>query len=168
MEFRKSNMTDLPAVMKIIRQAQEYMRENRLDQWQDGYPDENQIKDDIVKGCGYVLLDGTVTAGTAAIFFDGETSYDRIYQGQWLTEGEYAAVHRVAVSSAYRNKGAAVTMMKHIEKLCLKRGVYSIKIDTHEDNRPMRRFLEKCGFIYCGVIYLNDGSKRLAYEKILK
>ena len=42
----------------------------------------------------------------------------------------------------------------------------SIRIDTHEDNKPMRRFLEKCGFKFCGIIYLEDGSKRLAYEKL--
>ena len=30
----------------------------------------------------------------------------------------------------------------------------------------MRHCIEKYGFIYCGVIYLPDGSPRLAYQKI--
>ena len=36
----------------------------------------------------------------------------------------------------------------------------------------MKKFLEKNGFSYCGVIYLDRepdvGEKRIAYEKIIK
>ena len=46
------------------------------------------------------------------------------------------------------------------------------KTDTHENNEPMKKFLEKNGFSYCGVIYLDKepdvGEKRIAYEKIIK
>ena len=42
----------------------------------------------------------------------------------------------------------------------------NLRIDTHRDNRIMRRLIEKSGFTYCGVIVLADGSERLAYQKI--
>ena len=42
----------------------------------------------------------------------------------------------------------------------------NLRIDTHRDNRIMRRLIEKAGFSYCGVIVLADGSERLAYQKI--
>lgn len=58
-------------------------------------------------------------------------------------------------------------MMRNVEHMCLEKGIHSIKVDTHEDNRSMQRFLQKNGFVYCGVIYLQDGSKRLAFEKLL-
>lgn len=165
MVLRKSNLNDIPHIMGIMRQAQTYMKENGIDQWQNGYPDENTIKDDINNGYGYVLAHEESLMGTAAVIFDGEKTYDKIYDGSWLTSGSYAAVHRVAVSSACRNTGAAAVMMECIEKMCLERKVYSMKIDTHEDNLPMRRSLRKCGFQYCGIIYLEDGSRRLAFEK---
>jgi len=41
-----------------------------------------------------------------------------------------------------------------------------LKIDTHRDNVIMQRALEKSGFTYCGIIYLKDGSERLAYQKV--
>jgi hypothetical protein len=31
----------------------------------------------------------------------------------------------------------------------------------------MRRMLEKNGFVYCGIIYLESGDERVAYEKIV-
>ena len=167
MEFRKADLSDLQGIMDIIRQAQDYMKANGIDQWQNGYPDEYTISDDINKGCSYVLTDNKTLAGTAAVLFDGEKTYDHIYNGEWITSGEYAAVHRVAMAGTYRNTGAAIYMMKCIEDLCRSKGIYSIKIDTHEDNLPMRKFLKKCNYQYCGIIYLEDGSKRLAYEKQL-
>jgi RimJ/RimL family protein N-acetyltransferase len=165
MEFRNASFDDLPTIMEIIRQAKIYMNENNLDQWKDGYPDEQIIGNDIKKYCSYVLVHNGTLVGTAAVFFDEEKTYRQIFGGSWLTHGDYAVVHRVAVSSAFRNTGAATVMMKHIEQLSLGKGVHSVKIDTHEDNLPMRKFLAKCGFQYCGIIYLENGDKRLAYEK---
>ena len=50
--------------------------------------------------------------------------------------------------------------------------VYNIKIDTHEDNKPMKRLLEKNWNVYCGIIYLDKepsiGEKRMAFEKVLE
>lgn len=42
-----------------------------------------------------------------------------------------------------------------------------LRADTHRDNLPMQRVLEKAGFSLRGVIYVEDGSERLAYELIL-
>ena len=58
-------------------------------------------------------------------------------------------------------------IINHTASLAKEKGVTSIKIDTHEDNEPMRRSLIKNGFDYCGIIYLTDGNKRVAYEKLL-
>ena len=167
LEFRKAATVDLPGLMEIIRQAKVFMSDNNLDQWKNGYPNEQTIGNDINKGFSYMLVHKGILAGTAAVIFEEEKTYSRIFEGEWLTLGDYAVIHRVAVSSSYRNTGTAAIMMKNIEKLCLSKGVYSLKIDTHEDNNPMRKFLVKCGFHYCGIIYLENGDKRLAYEKTL-
>ena len=43
----------------------------------------------------------------------------------------------------------------------------SIKVDTHEQNLSMQKLLRKNNFEHCGIIYLQDNSKRIAFEKIL-
>ena len=43
----------------------------------------------------------------------------------------------------------------------------SLRIDTHKGNVVMRRMLEKHDFKYCGIIFLQSGEERVAYEKII-
>ena len=40
----------------------------------------------------------------------------------------------------------------------------NIRIDTHRDNRTMRHLIEKSGFARCGLIHVEDGSPRIAYQ----
>jgi hypothetical protein len=43
-----------------------------------------------------------------------------------------------------------------------------LRIDTHKDNLPMQRALAKFGFSYAGIIYIESGAERLAYEIEMK
>jgi len=47
------------------------------------------------------------------------------------------------------------------------KNIHSIKIDTHKKNESMKKMLSNNGFKYCGIIYLENGSERIAYEKII-
>ena len=57
--------------------------------------------------------------------------------------------------------------MSFAEESARKNNAASIRVDTHRDNLPMQRMLQKNGFIYCGIIYLADGKERFAFEKPL-
>ena len=52
-------------------------------------------------------------------------------------------IHRVAVVSHLKGIGLATELMKNVEKLALQNNVYSIKGDTHEDNKSMKECLRK-------------------------
>lgn len=167
MELKKTTEKDISSVMEIIRAAQRYFREANIYQWVNNYPNEEIIKEDISKGYSYVLLQEEKIVATAAVAFDREATYEKIYEGQWLTNDKYAVIHRIAVAENLKGQGVASEVLKKVEELCRERQVNSIKIDTHEENKSMQRLLEKNGFIYCGVIYLESGSKRIAFEKII-
>ena len=75
-----------------------------------------------------------------------------------MDSSAYGVVHRLAGDGSQRGIGAfclswAYEQCKHI------------RIDTHKDNKVMQALLEKLGFKYCGIIYVRDGSERVAYEK---
>lgn len=167
MEFRKAVKTDVNCIMKIIEQAQAYFKEREIDQWQDGYPGVDTINRDIAGENSYVLLDDNKIVAAAAVSFDGETTYETIYEGQWLSHHEYAVIHRLAVDNNHKGLGLSTEVIKRVERLCLNKGVHSIKVDTHEENIPMQKLLEKNKFQYCGIIYLENRSKRIAFEKVL-
>lgn len=165
MEFRKSIKADIYQIMKIIKQAQSYFKEQGINQWQNNYPNEDVINNDIENGDSYVMIkDGNIVA-TTAISFEKEKSYDNIYDGEWMTNGNYAVIHRVAVDNNYKGLGFSHKIIKYAEEICIAKGIHSIKVDTHEENIPMKKLLKKNGFKYCGFIYLDDGAKRVAFEK---
>ena len=166
MEFRKSKVEDITEIMRIIKEAQEYFKSKGIDQWQDGYPNEDNLKGDISADESYVMLIDAEIVGTAAISFRGESTYDKIYEGEWLSDRKYGVVHRVAVSNEFKGQGISHKIMKFSEDKCKELGYSSIKIDTHKENFVMRGLLEKNGFEYCGIILLEDGAERVAYEKL--
>ena len=165
--LRKTTIDDISAVMEIIEQGKAYLKSNGIDQWQNGYPNESVIKEDIINEYGYVLEYEDKIVGTVALSFDGEPWYDDITDGEWLTLGEFLVIHRLAVSSDVRGTDIAPEIIRQAEKLCVQRGVSSIKIDTHEDNIIMQKFVKKNGFKYCGMVILGSEGERLAFEKLL-
>lgn len=167
MEFRKAIYSDIDRIMHIIKNAQDHFRSEGIDQWQNGYPNYEIIKEDIQSDNTYVLLDHGKIVGTVFLSFDGEKTYEKIYEGEWLSHKEYAVIHRMAVDINYKGLGLASWVIKNLEEICLDKGIDCIKVDTHMENIPMTKVLKKNGFEYCGIIYLEDKSRRVAYEKIL-
>ena len=49
-----------------------------------------------------------------------------------------------------------------IKDFCVEKGIYAIRIDTHEDNKVMRHILAREGFEPCGII--NYDGPKLAFE----
>ena len=170
MIIRKTNKSDLNAVMPIFEEARKTIATLGIDQWQNGYPSEDVILSDIDNDQSYICdVDGKI-CGTFAMLTEGEPTYDKIYDGHWLTGDEshdYIAIHRVAISVSSRGSGLSGKIIEHAADFAKKNGRKSLRIDTHRGNKVMRRMLEKNGFIHCGVIYLENGDERVAYEKIL-
>ncbi len=167
MQIRQSNRNDISVIMHIINQAQESFKLAGINQWQNNYPNETSILKDIELDESYIVLDNESIIGTFALSYRNESTYDIIYDGKWLSYNKYAVIHRIAIENSYKGKGVSSYVFKEVEKWCLEMNIHSIKIDTHMDNQSMRKLLEKNGFSYCGIIYLLDGNKRLAYEKVL-
>lgn len=165
MILRKAILTDLPAIWEILQQAIEQRKNDGSKQWQDGYPNEQTVRDDIAHGYAHLFVDENLPVAYAAIIFDEEPVYNEIV-GKWLTDGDYAVIHRVATSNAMKGKGVATRLFEEIENLCRAQKIYSIKVDTNFDNVPMLKILEKLNYTYCGEVFLR-GDARKAFEKVL-
>lgn len=167
MKFLKTKTEDIPLVMEIIKDAQKYLKNEGIDQWQNDYPNPQVIKEDIKNGNAYVIKKNDTVVAAAAIIFANDPTYDQIEHGEWLTQGKYGVIHRAAVAKDYKGQGIASIFFRETEKMAAEKGAESIRIDTHQENLSMQRLIEKENFKYCGIIYTADGSKRLAYEKII-
>ncbi|EOU2035094.1 GNAT family N-acetyltransferase [Clostridium perfringens] len=168
MEFRQAKISDLDQIVEIIELSKKYLKETKVDQWQDGYPAKEDLRKDIESGNSYVLTNKDEIVATTVISLDGESTYNLIFNGEWITNEEYIVMHRIAVHDKYKGKGIFKELIKEAESLALNKGISSIKIDTHRDNISMQRAVVKNNFKRCGIIYLEDGSERIAFEKALK
>ena len=168
MNLKPTSQQDIPAIMSIISDAQCYLRSLGIDQWQDGYPNEEQILEDIKNKDSYVIgNEGEGLMGTVVFTTKPEPTYENV-EGDWLTKGysKYGVIHRLAVSDEYRGFGVAKYIFQFCEDLLINSNIQSMRIDTHKDNKGMQKLITSLGYQYCGVIILTSGSERLAYEKV--
>jgi GNAT superfamily N-acetyltransferase len=165
MILRKAALSEVPVIWDILQQAIEQRKQDGSEQWQDGYPNEQTIHEDIANGYAYVLVDNHIIIAYAAMIFGVDPAYNYL-RGRWLTSDDYVAVHRVATSNASKGKGVATHLFKIIEELCMEQKVQSIKVDTNFDNIPMLRILDKLNYTHCGEIFFR-GAPRKAYEKVI-
>jgi len=168
--IRKTQEGDLDKVAEILDEARGTIAKLGINQWQDGYPNRAVIEEDLLAGRSYVAEAEGAVCGTFALITDGEETYNQIYDGAWLTgeSDSYIAIHRVAIAVSSRGTGVSTAILNYACSEAEKMGRASIRIDTHEGNKVMRRMLEKHNLTYCGIIYLESGDERVAYEKILR
>ena len=159
MVIRKSERRDLEQIMALYEEARAFMRENGTpSQWGNSHPPREMIEADIAAGKSYVCMEGGQIAATFYFAVEEDPTYRQIEQGAWLCGGPYGVVHRITARQGVR--GAASFCLAWCYEQC-----GNIRIDTHRDNQPMRRCLERNGFIYCGAIHIADGSERIAFQK---
>lgn len=169
--FRKTTEEDIEKVMEILEKAKKQIARFGIDQWQDGYPTEGDIRRDIKEGNSYILVDEGEIVGTTAFSFEEEEAYKNLVAGQWITNNErYGVIHRIAVDSEKGKKGYAKELLQNMEEIAKSQNVFSIRTDTHEGNNGMKSYLYKNGFTYCGVCKYSkpEGTfDRMVFEKII-
>lgn len=157
--IRPARPGDLGNILDVYAAARRFMRSaGNPTQWGDSYPPEDMVREDIRLGhCHVVEAEGRIQAVFAMI--PGEDPTYRVIEGAWLDDGPYCAVHRVA------SRGEVPGLAAEIFRWVLERHP-NVRIDTHDDNRPMQHVLEKNGFVRCGRIWTLGGSPRVAFQKI--
>ncbi|MCR5312785.1 MAG: GNAT family N-acetyltransferase [Bacteroidaceae bacterium] len=147
----------------LFAKAKEIMRASgNMHQWNNGYPTDEQLKQDIGLGHSFIMLSDDEPVATFALIIGPDPTYKIIYNGKWIDDVmEYGTIHRIASLPQY--KGIAQTAFDFAWTK-----VHNLRVDTHRDNTIMQHVVEKYGFKYCGIIHLANGDERLAYQKIKK
>lgn len=156
--IRRATVNDVQEVLHLIDSGRKIMiASGNTHQWDDNHPSRGQIAKDIASGSSYLLLEDGKPIATWAFVKGPEPTYAVIYNGAWLDDGPYHVIHRVASLPHYHG------VMKDLLDWCFSKDC-NIRIDTHKDNDIMRHCLTKYGFTYCGIIHLQNGDERLAYQ----
>lgn len=157
MHIRKAQPGDIPEIMRIYDAARQFMRRSgNLNQWINGYPSEALVREDIEQGVSYVCCEEDELYCVFAFILGDDPTYDHIEDGEWPDSDPYGTIHRIG--SDGRKSGLFPFCLEFCKDIIPK-----VRIDTHADNAPMHHILKKHGFTRCGIIYVSDGSRRVAY-----
>jgi len=158
--IRPTREDEFETVMSIYLRARQFMKDTgNPTQWGDFWPDPEDVREDIRAGVSFVCEIGGVVEGVFMLQSGAEPTYDYIEDGAWHSDAPYHTIHRIAASGR----------VPGIFRRCVGwayETVGSLRIDTHHDNKIMQHLITKSGFLRSGIIYVPDGSARIAYEKL--
>lgn len=160
LHVRPTTASDLPTVRELYDRGIAHMRaEGNQVQWQGiDYPF-TKIPGDIEKGISFVVVDESDrVCGTFAFILGDDPTYAHIENGSWPDDRPYGTIHRIASDQETHGVLAAAIAF------CDTR-TDRLRIDTHENNRTMRACVAKNGFLPAGIIYVDDGTPRLAFYR---
>lgn len=161
--FRKATQKDREKVLNLYVDGANSLKSDLVDQWQGKYyPTFKDVDQHLLLDL-YVLEYKYDIVSTACLVEKVDYDYEKI-QGKWNTKIPYISIHKVATKSNYKNQAFTQKLMYFIEIYAKKKNL-DLRIDTHQDNKKMRNFILRCGFKYCGIVYLHNELKRLAYDK---
>lgn len=158
---RQATAKDLPRIIKIYACARAFMaKTGNPNQWGKTNPPVSQLEIDIEKGDLYVLVNDTGIHGVFYFFVGEDPTYNLMDGGWWRSDRPYGTIHRIAGDGSGGVLSTAVAFAKG--------RIGHIRIDTHEDNKVMQNAVARQGFQKRGIIYIADGSPRIAYDLLVE
>ncbi|MGI6229449.1 MAG: GNAT family N-acetyltransferase [Tractidigestivibacter sp.] len=158
-EIRPARKGDLGRVCELYQQARRFMRAHgNTMQWTGDYPGMASAEADLEAGALWVLEAGGEPVAVASVMPGPEPTYASI-DGAWVDDGPYWVLHRLA--SGESGKGYGRRLMEWFGS-----GHRSCRVDTANQNLPMRGLVESCGFVRCGIVIVEDGTPRIAYQRV--
>lgn len=155
--IRPATQADLVNILEIYAHARRFMAENgNPTQWGQNHPAQHLLDEDISLNRLYVVESGERLCGVFMFEVGNDPTYTYI-EGSWRSDTPYGVIHRIAGEGG----GVFAAALEYCSGV-----IGHLRIDTHADNKPMQHVVEKAGFSKRGIIYVEDGTPRIAYDRI--
>lgn len=165
MYIRLANITDLPAVVDLMKRVIPVMLESGNEQWDAEYPNEDVFRQDINEHNLFVLVLDNKLVGAVVINAIFPPEYMSV---DWKTSPNTYTFHRMMVDPELQGKGIATAIFQFIEKRGKNMGLKSLRVDTNVNNKTMRSLFEKFNYTFAGIVHFrNKPSDFLCFEKTL-
>lgn len=161
--------SDIEDIMLIVRQARNYLKKHRVDQWQGEYPTQDIFAADIANGECYAVTYGERLAGFFCLTEAPESGYDKITDGKWHGEGKYCTLHRMAIEARFRGTGLSNMLVDFADETAKAKDAECVRTDTHRKNKAMQKLFKRKGYAYRGNVLVSSepghDPARQAFEK---
>ena len=166
MKIRKGNKKDILDIMLMYNSCVKVMIKQKIDQWDETYPNKKIILKDIDASTYYVAeIDGEIIGGVNIDNKQDATYLDIKWNEQ---SNAFLVVHRLAIKEQFWNKKIGKKIMCFAEDLFVKKGLKTIRLDTYSGNPKAMEFYSGIGYTNLGSINLKPNrNKYYCFEKII-
>ncbi len=152
--FRKARPEDLAQVFALFTDAIRAMDEDGIPQWDEVYPDERTLKQDLEQGQMYLAE----LEGRAAAVFVLNREYDPQYaNGAWTEPDRFLVIHRLCVSPRVQNRGLGKLTVQAAEEQASVLGAKALRLDAFKQNPYALRLYERMGYRIVGDVVFRKG-----------
>ena len=118
MQIRRSSFKDIPEIMVIIADAKIHLAAQKIEQWQNGYPNAAQVENDIKIEESYVLVSEESKVVATAMFTTRKEPTYKVIEGKWKVDENqvYGVIHRMAIKASFRKLGLAAQLFKEFHQ----------------------------------------------------
>ena len=164
-KIKQADDSDISEVIRIFRACIEAMRLDSVFQWDDIYPNEEQVEEDKKDGSLYVARKGGICLGAVSFNEKQEDAYQQV---EWQGNNPVFVVHRLCVHPSFQGQGIAKQLMNYGEKMAIGHGYASIRLDAYSGNPRAVRLYESLKYQKVGsVTFPRRELPFYCFEKIL-
>ena len=140
-KIEKAVIDDIPLIMKLFEVCTKAMLKAQIDQWDGLYPTATIFKNDIQKGCVFVIKEKDILLATITLNDQQDKQYHQI---DWNTQTDKVLViHRLAVSPDAQGQGLGKKLCLFAETYGTENGFEVIRLDAYSGNPISCRMYEK-------------------------
>jgi len=168
MKIRQAFQEDLLKAKKLTEACAVGMQQMGIFQWNEHYPSEEKLQQDIDRKELYVLEDQNQILGIIVL---SEIMDEEYLAVSWLTPSEKNLyIHRLATHPDSWGKGNGQKLMDFAEEFAERQNFNSIRLDTFSLNKRNQKFYEARGYEKLEDIYFPKQSAAPfhCYELVLK
>jgi ribosomal protein S18 acetylase RimI-like enzyme len=153
--LRKAVTEDFKEVAALYHAAVARMIEDRIYQWDEIYPDDKILLEDILRGEMYLL---EAEGRLAACIVLNEEQDDLYRTGSWRFTGQRVAViHRLCVHPKFQGAGIGKKTVRLAEAMAKENGYGIIRLDAFSQNDHARNLYKNLGYTYAGQVNFRKG-----------
>ena len=138
MIFRKAEFSEKEIIMSLYRSA----AKGPFCTWNEYYPDEVNLNDDLAAGSLYVLEDDSMIVGAVSVVPVNEMDdFDC-----WSYEGPAAEIARVVIRPDMQGRGLSSVLVSAVLAELEKRAIKTVRLSAAKINIPANRLYRSLGF----------------------
>ena len=163
MIIRVGEYRDIVAIMDIFKKAIADMDAKGINQWDDIYPSEDVLLNDIRQNNIIVSVNAMNTIqGVIVLDEHQDIAYEDI---KWKYNlGKQLIIHRLCIHPNFQGEGIARMLIKYAECIGIEQKYKSIRLDAFIPNIRACRMYEQLGYHKRGIVTFRKGAF-YCYEK---